>query len=211
VRDAIKRETPEVVLLKDMPAPYEKYSGRVLTELLEGENITPEELITKLNLTEDSKIYATYLCLGEEDVLLPMKEDFVMVCTDASLDSTENIENGKSEDDHPRKFRTYPEFFGKYVRDKGVCSWELGVYKCTGLPAQRMKLEDRGFIRKGAFADIVLFDPEKIDANADYRDQTPPPKGIHWVFLNGNPVLKEGELNTVRAGKVLRAYGNRKP
>lgn len=210
-RDAIKRETPEVVLLKDMPAPYEKYSGRLLTELLEGENITPEELIKNLNLTKDSKVYATYLCLGEEDVLLPMKEDFVMVSTDASLVPAENIESGKSKDDHPRKFRTYPEFFGKYVRDKEVCSWELGVYKCTGLPAQRMKLEDRGIVRKGAYADLVLFDPEKIAANTDYRDQTPPPKGIHWVLLNGNPVLKEGELINIRAGKVLRAYGNRKP
>ena len=65
-----------------------------------------------------------------------------MVCTDASLASLEAIESGRHWDDHPRKFRTYPEFFAKYVRDRGICSWELGVYKCTGLPAKKMKLKE---------------------------------------------------------------------
>jgi len=211
VRDAIKRETPEVVLLKDMPGKYAKYSGRLLTELLEAEHITTEDLIKDLNLTPESPIFATYLCLGEGDVILPMKEDFIMVCTDASLVSPEEMEKGKSKDDHPRRFRSYPEFFGKYVRDKNVCSWEMGVYKCTGLPAERMKLKDRGVIRPGAYADLVLFDPEKIHANADYRDQSPPPLGIVWVFLNGRPVLKSGEFIPLKAGRALRAYGNQKP
>lgn len=211
VREAIKAETPDVVLLKDMPGKYEKYSGRPLPELLKGENMTPEELIADLNLTNDSKIYATYLCLGDEDVCAPMKEDFVMVCTDSSLASLEDIESGKLRNDHPRKFRTYPEFFAKYVRDRGVCSWELGVYKCTGLPAKRMKLKDRGVIKPGAYADLVLFDPDVLDPGVDYRDQAALPKGIKWVFMNGQPVLKEGELTKMRAGKALYAYGNRKP
>jgi len=87
----------------------------------------------------------------------------------------------------------------------------MGVYKCTGLPAERMKLKDRGVIRPGAYADLVLFDPEKIHANADYRDQSPPPLGIVWVFLNGRPVLKSGEFIPLKAGRALRAYGNQKP
>ncbi len=211
VREGIKNETPDVILLKDMPGKYERYSGRNLTELLEGEDMPPEALIPDLNLTEESEVYATYLCLSDEDVCLAMKEDFVMVCTDSSLASQEDIEAGKHWDDHPRKFRTYPEFFAKYVRDRGVCSWELGVYKCTGLPAERMQLEDRGVIRPGAYADLVLFDPEELDPGVDYRDQAPPPKGVRWVFLNGQPVLKEGEMTYMRAGKALYAYGHRKP
>ncbi len=211
VREVIKGESPEVVLLKDMPGKYKKYSGRPLPELLKGENMTPEELIADLNLTEDSKIYATYLCLGDEDVCRPMKEDFVMVCTDSSLASLEDIESGKLRNDHPRKFRTYPEFFAKYVRDRGICSWELGVYKCTGLPAKRMKLKDRSVIKPGAYADLVLFDPDTLDPGVDYRDQAALPKGMKWVFMNGQSVLKEGKLTKKRAGKALRAYDNRKP
>ena len=211
VREVIKAESPEVVLLKDMPGKYEKYSGRPLPELLKGEDMTPEELMADLNLTRDSKIYATYLCLGDEDVCRPMKEDFVMVCTDSSLASLEDIESGKHWDDHPRKFRSYPEFFAKYVRDRGVCSWELGVYKCTGLAAKRMKLKDRGAVKPGAYADLVLFDPETLDPGVDYRDQAALPKGLKWVFMNGQPVLREGKMTKKRAGKALRAYGNRKP
>jgi N-acyl-D-amino-acid deacylase len=211
VREAIKGEAPEVVLLKDMPGKYEKYSGRPLTELLREENMTPEQLLSDLQLTEDSKIYATYLCLADEDVRAPMREDFVMVCTDASLVSLADIESGKLKDDHPRKYRTYPEFLAKYVRDRGVCSWELGVYKCTGLPASKMKLKDRGVIKPGAYADLVLFDPGELDPGTDYRNQSVPPRGLKWVFINGQPALKEGEMTKIRAGKALRAYGNCKP
>ena len=210
-REAIGAETPEVVLLKDMPGKYAKYSGRPLTDLLAGENTTPEQLVKDLNLTKDSPLRATYLCLGDEDVCRPMREDFVMVCTDAGLFSREGIESGKARNEHPRKFRTYPEFFARYVRDRKVCSWELGVYKCTGLPAERMKLTDRGRIRPGAFADLVLLSPDELDPGADYRDQTPPPKGIRYVFLNGLAVLKDGQLTPDRAGKPLRAYGHMKP
>jgi len=211
VRDAIGRETPEVVLLKDMPEKYKEYSGLNLISLLHGERITSEELINKLGLHEKSPVYATYLCLGEQDVCLPMKEDFVMVCTDASLVSLKDIESGKIKNDHPRKFRTYPEFFGKYVREKKVCSWELGVYKCTGLPAKRMKLKDRGIIKPGVYADLVLFDPEKIGPGTDYRDQTRLPEGIQYVFLNGKPALEQGKMTKIRGGKALRAYENIKP
>ena len=125
--------------------------------------MTPEELLTDLALTADSKVHATYLCLGDEDVRLPMKEDFVMVCTDSSLFSLDAIEKGKAQDEHPRKFRTYPEFLAKYVRDGHVCSWELAVYKCTGLPATKLKLADRGVLKCGAYADLVLMYPEALD------------------------------------------------
>lgn len=211
VRNAIKAEEPEVVLLKDMPGKYKQYSGRPLTELLESENMTPEDLIEELNLTPESDIFATYLCLGEEDVKRPMKEDFVMVCTDASLVSEEDINNGKSTDDHPRKFRTYPEFFSRYVRDDKVCSWELGVYKCTALPAKKLGLEDRGVIKDGAFADLVLLDPEKLSPGTDYRTQEKNPEGIEWVFINGEAALKNGEMAHITAGRPLRHMGRNKP
>jgi len=211
VREAIQRDSPEVVFLKDMPGKYKKYSGRLLSELLTEEKITPEELMADLSLTERSRIFAAYLCLSGDDLLLPMKEDFVMVCTDGTIVSSKEIERGEGRYDHPRKFRTFPEFFARYVRDKGVCTWELGIYKCTGLPAWRLGLADRGVIKPGACADLVLFDPQKLAPGADYRDQTPPPKGITWVFVNGHPALKEGNLTGVRSGRVLYAGNRHKP
>lgn len=214
VREGIKRESPEVVLLKDMPGKYQKYSGRLLSELLEQEKMTPEELIEDLKLTEKSDLYATYLCMSEDDMILAMQDDMVMVCTDGGVVSEEAIRNNKGEisTDHPRKYRSYPEFFAKYVRDKKVCSWEIGVYKSTGLPAWRLNLADRGVIKAGAYADLVLLDPEKLDPVADYRDQSPPPVGIQYVFVNGKPALEEGaRLTKALAGKPLFAGGRRKP
>lgn len=210
-REAIKRDSPETVLLKEMPGKYNKYSGKLLSELLEEEKITPEDLIKDLNLTDDSKIYATYLCLSEKDLLLPMKEDFVMVVTDAGLKSQEEIDKNDYDGEHPRKFGSFPEFLSKYVRDKNVCSWELAIYKCSGLPAKRMKLADRGVIKEGCYADLVLFDPIELDTNVDYIRQDRYPKGINYVFVNGQPALKEGKFTYLRNGKVLFAYGNKKP
>jgi len=211
LREAIRGEHPEVVLLKDMPEPYTSYSGRPLTELLAAERITPEQLAMNLKLQENSRIYATYLCLDDADVCRAMRDDHIAVCTDASLASTEDIRSGKGANEHPRKFRSYPEFFARYVRDRGVCSWELGVYKATGMPAQRMGLTDRGVIRAGAYADLILLDPAGLDPAADYRDQRPAPRGIQWVFLNGRPVLKAGEFVGGQHGQALRFHNRRKP
>ncbi len=211
VREVIRHDTPEVVLLKDMPGRFAPYSGRPLSELLDQLAITPAALIEELKLTPESDLHATYYCLGDDDVCLPMREDFVMVCTDSSLFAQADIDAGKARDEHPRKFRSYPEFLARYVRDRGVCSWERGVYKCTGLPATRMGLTDRGVIRVGAFADVVLLDPKALDPGSDYRDQMPPPRGIRWVFLNGEPALRNGELTKVRAGRALRADQRSKP
>jgi N-acyl-D-aspartate/D-glutamate deacylase len=74
-----------------------------------------------------------------------------------------------------------------------------------------MRLSDRGTIRPGAYADLVLLDPEHIDPGTDYRDQRVAPEGVAWVFLNGQPALREGSLTGARSGKALRAYGHRKP
>jgi N-acyl-D-amino-acid deacylase len=211
IRHAIAEESPENVVLKNMPDKYAKYSRRPLTELLEGEKLTPQELLADLKLTKQSPFKATAFVIGDEDMCLAMKQDFIMVCTDAKVASLKQIEGGKCRDDHPRDYRTYPEFFARYVRDRGVCSWELGVYKCTGLPAERMGLPGRGSIRPGAYADLVLFDPERIDPGTGYMNQAIPPKGIGWVFINGFPALREGKLTKSCAGKVLRAGGRCKP
>lgn len=205
VREAIRNAAPETILLKDLPGRFAKYGGRPLPELLAGEQLTPAALIAELNLTADSDLHATFLCLSDADVCHALQSELVMVCTDSGLVSAEAIASGACRSEHPRKFRTYPEFFARYVRDRGVCSWELAVYKCTGLPASRMQLADRGVIRPGACADLVLLDPVELDPVGDFRDQTIPPRGVRWVFVNGEPALRDGELTGVRAGRALRA------
>jgi len=210
-QEAIRNNQPEVVRLKDMPGDFEKYSGKNLVKLLEGEDMTPEELIEELDLEPDSEIYATYLCIGDEDIVKAMKDEKVMVCTDARMVSLEAIEESRVTDNHPRAFRTYHQFFAHYIRDREIIPWELAVYKCTGLPAERMGLDDRGRIKVGTYADLVLFDPDKIDPVADFRDQKPEPVGFDWVFTNGVLVMEDGEMTKEQPGKSLYAGDRRKP
>lgn len=211
VREGIRKGNPEVILLKDMPGRFAPYSGKNLKELLEKEDMTCEELIDELKLTRSSPVYATYLCIGKEDIRRAIKKDFVMVCTDSSFIPFSAMEKENIDNEHPRKLRTYQEYLSKYIRDEKLLDWGPAIYKCTGLPASRMKLTDRGTIHIGNYADLVLFDPEKLDPGTDYRNQNITPKGMDWVFVNGCPSLANGKMTRENGGKVLYGYGNRKP
>jgi N-acyl-D-amino-acid deacylase len=104
---------------------------------------------------------------------------------------------------HPRSYGTFPRFLGHYCRDLGLLPLEEGVRKCTSLPARRLGLADRGVIRPGAKADLVVFDPATILDRATYTDPHQYPVGVHHVIVNGQIVLSgDGETQT-GAGRVL--------
>jgi N-acyl-D-amino-acid deacylase len=93
---------------------------------------------------------------------------------------------------------------GEYVRDRGVLTLEDAVRKMTSLPAQKLRLPDRGIIRRGAWADVVVFDPEKIASRATYSDPKQYPVGVKWVLVNGALTVEDGTHTGARAGMVLR-------
>jgi len=99
----------------------------------------------------------------------------------------------------------YPKFLSRYVRDKKMLGLETGIRKLSGLPAEHFKLKDRGFVREGCFADLLVLDMEKIDPNCSFVDPVGRPSGIEHVFINGGHVLKDGEIDgSVQAGRLLR-------
>src|SRR5690606_3244390 len=105
---------------------------------------------------------------------------------------------------HPRLYGTFPRILGHYVRARGLFSLERAIHKMTGLPAERFRLHGRGLIREGFFADLVLFDPNDIDAGSTYDDPTRPPVGIEVVWVNGEEVVREGRHTGARPGRTLR-------
>jgi N-acyl-D-amino-acid deacylase len=106
---------------------------------------------------------------------------------------------------HPRAYGSYPRVLGHSVRDRGVLPLEDAVRQMTGAAAARLRLDDRGVIREGAWADLCLFDPARIADRATYADPQQHPAGIEWVFVNGEPVARSGAATGALPGRVLRS------
>jgi N-acyl-D-aspartate/D-glutamate deacylase len=138
---------------------------------------------------------AVQFCMDEEDVRYVMRHPRVIVATDG-LD--------KGENPHPRLFGSYPRVLSRYVRETNNLTLPEAVRKMTGLPAAAFKLEDRGLLRPGAFADLVIFDPDTIEDRATYADPRQYPAGIDYVLVNGKVVVSGGKYAGVRAGVVIR-------
>lgn len=111
------------------------------------------------------------------------------------------VTDGKS---HPRTFGTYPTLLGDFVRNRKWFSWEEAVHKASGLPATRFRLSCRGLLRKGYWADIVVFDPGSIGTRSSYLEPDTPPEGIVHVMVNGTWVIQEGRLRERYPGQALR-------
>ena len=105
---------------------------------------------------------------------------------------------------HPRYYGTYPRILGKYVREEGVLTLENAIRKMTSFPAQRLGLLDRGLLKEGLWADVVVFDPETVKDKATYLDPHQFPEGILHVLVNGQIVVANGQQTGRLPGKVLR-------
>jgi N-acyl-D-amino-acid deacylase len=144
----------------------------------------------------------THLGLGystEEDIVTIYEQPWACVSTDASAEDRKIAL-------HPRGYGTYPRFLERYVKELRVMSWEEGIRRMTSLPAQSLGLQDRGLIREGSWADIVVFDPATIKSNAVYGNPWQYPDGIQYILVNGEVVVAKGAHTKALPGKVLRHY-----
>ena len=117
---------------------------------------------------------------------------------------TDRILGGKP---HPRVYGSYPRVLGKYVRDEKVLDMATAINKMTGKPASVLGIRNRGLIKKGLAADIVVFDPRTVIDRGDYSDPVRFPSGIDHVLVNGKSVVRDGAHVPARAGKVIRYAG----
>ena len=108
---------------------------------------------------------------------------------------------------HPRWYGTFPRVLGEYVRERGVLDLETAIHKMTSMPAQRIGLVERGEVREGWIADLVVFDPETVVDRATFEDPHQYPEGIPWVFVGGVAQVEDGEFMDRRPGTVLRKGG----
>jgi N-acyl-D-aspartate/D-glutamate deacylase len=170
--------------------PHPEAVGRRLDAVARDMELTPGEAAEAL-----LPATGVYFGISEEDMRFVMRRPWVSVGSDGVPGAPRP---------HPRAFGTFPRVLGHYVRDEGVLSLEAAVRKMTSLPAGMCGLADRGTLRVGAAADIVVFDPERIADTGTYEDPCRHAVGISHVLVGGEVALRDGAATEARAGKVLR-------
>lgn len=143
-----------------------------------------------------------YHAMDEADVEAIMAHPQTMIGSDGRLVA---LGDGHP---HPRWYGTFPRVLGRYVRERGVLDLEQAVRKMTALPAERIGLRERGQLKAGWFADVVIFDPERVADRATFQEPHQYPVGIDWVFVNGQIAVEDGDFREHRAGTVLKRGRN---
>ena len=160
------------------------------------------ETLFELLIDESGEVAMTVELMGEDDIRRIMAARYTMIGTDAwGVNPAGVLGHGKP---HPRYYGTYPRILGKYVREEGVLTLEDAVRRMTSFPAQRLGLADRGLLKAGMWADIVVFDAGRVIDKATYQEPHQFPEGIIHVLVNGRLVVKDQQQTAALPGKVLR-------
>lgn len=180
-----------------------QYEGKNMQEIAIMRDQTPMEAALALLLAEDFNVGMVRFAMCEEDVEHVMRHPLVMVGSDSSaLATTGPLSQGKP---HPRSYGTFARVLGYYTRERRVLSLESAVRKMTSLAAARFQLWDRGLLRPGCYADITVFDSDTIRDQATFVDPHRHAAGVHYVLVNGQLALEQGEQTGQLAGRALRS------
>ncbi|HET9776342.1 MAG TPA: D-aminoacylase [Gemmatimonadaceae bacterium] len=185
-----------------------KYQGKFLTEIGRMRNQDAYDAAFDILIADSARTSAIYFSFNEDALRLAMKQPWVSVGQDAGATSPDST--GKFRDrGHPRGFGTFPRILGRYVRQDSVITLEFAIRKMTSLAAQRVGINDRGLLKPGMFADITVFDPNTIIDRSTYENPSQIATGISYVFVNGVPVLDNGQVTAALPGRALRGPGYR--
>ncbi|MBI3582491.1 MAG: D-aminoacylase [Nitrospinae bacterium] len=160
------------------------------------------DFLFDLLIEENLEVDAIYFSMSEDNMKRILKKDYVMIGSDSGARSTDGVLGLGLP--HPRTFGTFPRVLGKYCRDEKLFDLPTAIYKMTSFPCKRIGIKDRGVIKEGCFADLVIFNPDTISDIATYESPKNYPKGIEYVIVNGKITVKDGEHSGAKAGSVLK-------
>lgn len=192
---ALEHVTPADVLIASTPHRHE-YEGKTLEDMCRLTGKPLQETVAELLAQEGEGIVAVIFAMDEADVRRVLAHPTTMIGSDG-IPSLE----GKP---HPRLYGTFARVLGTYAREERLLSLEDAVFRMTGLPAQKFRLTDRGLIREGAYADLVVFDPQVIAEAGTYQEPRRYPPGIDYVVVNGKVTADHGRHTGERNGRMLR-------
>lgn len=199
-------EGPEKIILVGFKNDSLKYlTGKSLAEVAAMRNLSPEETAMDLVVQDGSRVGTIYFLMSEENVKKQLALPYMSYGSDAGSYSIEGVFLKSSY--HPRAFGNFARVLGKYVREEKVISLEEAIYKLTTLPATNLKIKKRGALKEGYFADLAIFDPNKIQDHATFEEPMQYATGMVHVFVNGSQVLKDGEHTGAFPGQVVKGPG----
>ena len=200
------RSEPDNIILCGFEHPdLQQYGAMRLSDVAVAMGLDWHEAIIVLLDTEGHDIFTMYLAITEENLHLQFKQPWIKFGTDAGgYDPAREAQGGLT---HPRAYGTYPRILGRYVRDEGALPLEDAVRKASSAVADRLSLRDRGLLRDGMAADVVVFDPATVADRATYTDPHHLSVGIRDVFVNGVAVLRDGEHTGAMPGQRVNGPG----
>jgi N-acyl-D-amino-acid deacylase len=173
------------------------YIGKSIAEIAGLEGKDPYDVFFDLVVEEGEGVNVIIHAMDEQDIQRILKSPLTMIGSDGFPDFGDSKV-------HPRQTGTFPRILGRYVREQGLIRLEEAIRKMTSLPAQTFRVQNKGLLKKGFDADIVIFDPEMILDKATFDDPRQKPEGIAWVLINGEVAVEAGRVMGTNHGRVLR-------
>ncbi|HKW48950.1 MAG TPA: D-aminoacylase [Gemmatimonadaceae bacterium] len=200
--DLCAQATPPNVLITDLRRPENApYVGKRLSEIASMMNTDYLNAAMNLILSERRRVETIYFLMSEDNVTLQLQQPWIKIGTDAAGPEPDSVRGLL----HPRSYGTYPRILGRYVRDEHVLTLEDAVRKMTSAVATRLAIADRGVLKPGMYADIVVFDPSTIIDRATFEQPKQLSTGVRYVWVNGTLVWHDGGHTGAKPGHILRS------
>ena len=205
IREQLAEQPPEGILMVGFNTPEmsKKYLAKTVAEAAKMRGQSPEEAIIDMVIEDNHRIQCIYFSMSEENIRKKIQLPWVSFCSDAGIYS----DISKSFRTHPRAFGSFIRVLGKYSRDENLFPLEEGIRRLTSYPAQNLKLKNRGMLKESFFADVVIFNAEKVNDNATFEEPLQFSEGVDHVLVNGVPVLLDGKHTNKFSGRFVRGPG----
>ncbi len=197
-----------VLLLGFKQDSLKKFTGKTLAEAAKIRNKSPEETAMDLIIQDSTRVGVAYFLMNEDNVKKQVALPWVSFGSDEGSYTNEGV--FLKSNAHPRAYGNFARVIGHYVRDEKVLTLQAAIQKLANLPAKHLKLQKRGALKTGYYADIVLFDPAKVKDNATFEKPHQYADGMVDVFVNGITVFKNGEPTGMAAGRFVKGPGYKK-
>ncbi|MDI1243597.1 MAG: D-aminoacylase [bacterium] len=196
-----------IVLVNAQNEENARFQGKNLSEIAKELNKEPADAAFDLVMQGKGRVYAIYHMMSEQDIVTALKFPWTSIGSDAGAALKPGTVDGLGLP-HPRSYGNHARLIARYVREQKVLSLPEAIRKMTSWPATRMRIPSRGLIKEGLWADVVIFDYDKIQDRATYQQPLLSPVGIDYVVVNGQIVIEHGKHTGARPGKVIYGPGH---